>query len=260
MLIKGPILAKYGVQTTFYFGMEDGTSSTDAYTGTDVVAADSTLSKDGGASAATTNAVTTTRSPFFSLTLTAAEMQATDILVRINDASAAVFKDVFLWIKTKFQMGQLDIDAGQLTNASAVLIAGVGTGDGIRSTGGATGNGVNFIGGATSGDGMKSSATNGNGNGVNAVGVGTGYGIKNNAADTDHYNNLFAVTEGAEPSAALGTDASLLAIFQHVKRRLFNKSEADGDTLIVYKDDSVTVLSTQSLTDDGTTDTIGRAS
>ena len=99
--MNGPFqfVARNGVQTTFYFCLEDGTL-TDAYIGVDVVAADSTISKDGGASAGTTNAVVTTNSPFFAITLTTAEMTATLILVRITDASAAVFKDCVLVIDT----------------------------------------------------------------------------------------------------------------------------------------------------------------
>lgn len=135
--MNGPFImfGKYGVQTTFVFTLEDG-STTDCYTGSDIVAADTTISKDGGASAATTNAVTTTNAPFFTIVLTATEMQATRILVRINDASAAAFKDAVLLILTKLPLGQIDVDATQIGgNTAAISATGVGTGYGLNVSG-----------------------------------------------------------------------------------------------------------------------------
>jgi len=260
MNVIGPIYAKYGTQTTLYFALEDGSSSTDFYTGSDVTASDSFVYKDGGASAATTNAVGTTRSPLFSLVLTATEMQATDVVVRITDASAAVFKDVVILIKTKLQVGQIDVDATQLTNTSALLLAASGTGSGINATGGATGNGAILNGGSSSGDGLKATAVAGNGNGLRGVGVGTGLGLKAEGASSSYKHDIFDQSEVTEPSAAIGSTATFKEILQHLKRRFFNKTTVTGSALTMYKDNSSTTLSTQAASDDGTTDTIGKAS
>lgn len=258
--IIGPIYAKYGVSTAIYFTLSDPSSTTKAYTGTDVPAADSFIYKDGAAGAATTNAVYAGASPNFNITLTAAEMSATNITVRITDVSGSVYVDTFIFIVTKLKVGQFDVDASQITNASAILLAANGTGSGISSTGGATGNGGLFTGGSSSGDGLKATSVAGNGNGLRGVGVGTGLGLKTEGASALYKHDIFDQSEGTEPSAALSSTATLREIFQWLKRRLNNKVTVDGSNLKVYKDDSSTVLSTQSVSDNGTTDTVGKAS
>lgn len=99
-----------------------------------------------------------------------------------------------------------------------------------------------------------------NAHGITCTGIGTGYGFKAVGATTVLNNNIFDQNEGTEPSAALSSTASFGAILQWLKRRFNNKATVSGSSLIVYKDNSSTVLSTQSVSDDGTTDTIGKAS
>lgn len=99
-----------------------------------------------------------------------------------------------------------------------------------------------------------------NAHGITCTGIGTGYGFKAVGATTALNNNIFDQNEGTEPSAALSSTASFGAILQWLKRRFNNKATVSGSSLIVYKDNSSTVLSTQSVSDDGTTDTIGKAS
>lgn len=429
----------YGVASTFYFCLEDG-STTDAYTGTDVVAADSTISKDGGASAATTNAVVTTNSPFFAITLTATEMQATKILVRLNDASAAVFKDCVLLIITKLELGQVTVDATAIGgNTYGMRVIGVGTGAGLRATsgngspayaihaehgtgggvaifadgstgtnaggftmqgsgtasglavqagatgigmnvkggstsgagmniqsqagssvglaisavggnargvdilgagtqqglfiqGGATGDGVRIEGGATSGVGLRINTTSGtavsvsagggNGHGILSAGNGTGDGFQAQGGSSGR--GMAAVgsgasagllasggatgdgilaqggatsgsgfrgqgsaslgwgfegsgasgianwgspagsvswddTEGAEPTAVIGNNATFRQIMQHIKRAILNKADEDLTQRRIYRDDSSTVLETQSITIVGNLKTRGKA-
>jgi hypothetical protein len=212
--MNGPFLhfAKYGVQTTFVFCLEDG-STTDCYVGTDVVAADSTISKDGGASAATTNAVTTTNSPFFKITLTATEMQAERILVRINDASAAVFKDAVLLVITKLNLGQVSVDATQI---------------------------------------------GGNTNAIEATGVGTGKGANLTGASAAYGHNLMDQLEGTEPAGAPADNASFKAIFQALKRRFIGKRTQTATTFTQYKDDAATSCWTAAVSDDGSTQSVGK--
>lgn len=215
MLVHGPFYAKYGVQTTFYLTLEDITDAEAPFTGTAPLVADIWLSKDGGAAAAATNAFTAISNGFYSWTATATEMQATRLTVSVYDATAsAIFKPITIHIVTKLQVGQIDADAGQLSNT----------------------------------------------HGITCTGIGTGYGFKAVGATTALNHNIFDQSEGTEPSAALSSTATFREILQWLKRRFNNKSTVDSTSLIVYKDNSTTVLSTQASSDDGTTDTIGKAS
>lgn len=99
-----------------------------------------------------------------------------------------------------------------------------------------------------------------NTHGITCTGIGTGYGFKTNGATTSLQHNLFTQNEGTEPSAALSSTATFGEILQWLKRRFNNKTTVSGSSLIVYKDNSSTTLSTQAVSDDGTTDTIGKAS
>lgn len=99
-----------------------------------------------------------------------------------------------------------------------------------------------------------------NTHGIVATGVGTGQGIRAVGATTALYHNLFDIVEAAEPSAALSSLDSFWNIVKWTKRRFNNKATVDSSSLKVYKDDSTTVLSTQAVSDNGTTDTVGKAS
>lgn len=99
-----------------------------------------------------------------------------------------------------------------------------------------------------------------NTHGIICTGVGTGVGLKTVGATTALTHNLFDIVEAAEPSAALSSLDSFWNIVKWMKRRFNNKSTVNGSSLIVYKDDSTTTLSTQAVSDDGTTDTVGKAS
>jgi len=122
---------QYGVARTLYFSLDQpaATGPNDFYTGTDVVAADSRVSKDGGAFAQTTNAVVTTLASegLFSLTLTAGEMTATDVVVVLQDAGSA-WRDLHLQVETKQRLGQIDIDASQIGSSASAIRAKASTG------------------------------------------------------------------------------------------------------------------------------------
>ena len=261
MLSHGTFFAKYGTQTTFFFALEDVTATDAPFVGVAPLAADIFLSKDGGAAAAATNASTAIGNGIYSWVATATEMQATRLAVSIYDQTASeIFKPIFFIVNTKLQIGQLDADATALSNVAGITATGQGTGSGISATGGATGHGLLTTGGATSGSGLRATATAGNGSGVDGIGVGTGYGLKTSGATNLLTHNLLDITEAAEPSAAVGSAATIMAILQHLKRRLFNKVTVNASSLVIYKDDSTTTLSTQSVSDNGTTDTVGKAS
>ena len=99
-----------------------------------------------------------------------------------------------------------------------------------------------------------------NTHGITCTGIGTGFGFKAVGATTALQHNLFTQSEGTEPAAALSSTATFAEILQWLKRRFNNKATVSGSSLIVYKDNSSTVLSTQAVSDDGTTDTVGKAS
>jgi hypothetical protein len=140
---------KYGVQSTFYFAVASpAATSSDRFfnAASPFVAGDVQISKDGGAF---TNVGTLPArvgsTAIFSLTLSAAEMQASTIVVQLVDQDGPLFRDAAVVVRTKQELGNVDIDASQLTNTSAFKVTGVGSGHGIEAVGGATGQDINGI-------------------------------------------------------------------------------------------------------------------
>ncbi len=86
-----PTQARYGQQRTFYFALVDpGSTDNDWLTSSPgFVAGDSTIIKDGGASASTSNTIVWEGDGFCSITLTATEMQAAKICLRLRDQSVS---------------------------------------------------------------------------------------------------------------------------------------------------------------------------
>ena len=106
------ILAKYGIQQTFYFTMVQAGATDLAATGNWTPAAtDADIIKDGGTTAQCTNTIVSEGDVIWSLTLTAAEMQATRIAISIIDAATKAVEDNVLIINTQFS-GQLEASAG----------------------------------------------------------------------------------------------------------------------------------------------------
>lgn len=94
------ILAKYGIQQTFYFSLIDaGTTNLAVSADYTPAAADCRISKDGGAWAQATNTIAD-ETEGWSITLTAAEMQATRIHVNIVDTATKAVDDKSLVIHT----------------------------------------------------------------------------------------------------------------------------------------------------------------
>ena len=97
-------LARYGVQTSFRFAMVKATSSDLAATGDWTPATgDTKISKDGGNVANTSNnpsAVGGTGSVLWSITLTAAELQAGEVVIQIVDSATKAIEDQTLVIYT----------------------------------------------------------------------------------------------------------------------------------------------------------------
>ena len=98
------LLAKYGVQTSFRFAVIKSASSNLAASGDWTPATgDTKISKDGGNVANTSNnpsAVGGTGSVLWSITLTAAELQAAEIVIQIVDSATKAIEDQTLVIYT----------------------------------------------------------------------------------------------------------------------------------------------------------------
>ena len=98
------LLAKYGVQTSFRFAVIKSPSSDLAASGDWTPATgDTKISKDGGNVANTSNnpsAVGGTGSVLWSITLTAAELQAGEVVIQIVDSATKAIEDQTLVIYT----------------------------------------------------------------------------------------------------------------------------------------------------------------
>jgi hypothetical protein len=234
------MFGQYGVQTTFYFTSQDpaGTNA-DLYNGTAWASGDATISKDGGAVANTTNtpAQVTASGFIHSITLTAAEMQANVVIVAIRDATASeVFGPITLLIYNVLTLGQLVLDASQLTNQPGLKATGVGSGAGIQATGG------------TSGAGVK------------ATGAGSAYGLEVAGASTAFYTNLLKGVPASE-NVTVPTDiVTYEQQLQALVKRFYNLVTQDSSNQKVYRNDAATVFATMPVSDDGTTQSKGKAS
>lgn len=216
MLSLSDKYAKYGVQTTFYWSFEDVTATDAPFVGVAPVAADIFISKDGGATAAATNAMTAIGNGVYSHVMTASEMQGSLIVVSVYDQTASeIYKPARREIVTRELMSQLTID---------------------------------------------STAVGGNTPALTLTGVGTGVALNVNGASSSYNHNLFDQSEVAEPSAAPSDIATFKEILQWLKRRWRNVHTASSTQLKVYKDDGTTVLSTQTLTNSSSLQSVGEAS
>lgn len=90
------------------------------------------------------------------------------------------------------------------------------------------------------------------------TGVGTGVGLYLSAASAAYLTNLFTQLEGTEPSGMVADNATVLAILQFMKRRFGNKRTQTATTFTQLKDDSSTSCWTATVSDDGTTQTVGK--
>lgn len=145
-------------------------------------------------------------------------------------------------------------------NSIGFSATGFGTQPGISSVGGVTGNGMTVSGGATSGHGAQFTNAGGNSSGILASGRGTGLGLSvTHATDNSLMTDIFNTLEGTEPAAAIASNATIKSILQNQKRRFFNLVTQTSSVQTVYKDDSVTALETMPCSNDGTTQSKGKA-
>lgn len=254
--------AKPGVAATLRFTML-ATSGNVFYTGAAPGVGDCKIGLDGTAPANTTNLPTHNGSGVWSLVLTAAETIARYANVVIQNG-AATYYPVNIAIACELRVGPVEVNVasqGSLgADENAIAVAGIGTGAGLRLVGGATGDGIQAVGGATSGAGIAASTQAGNSNGISAGGRGTGVGFAaTHATDNSLMTNLFDTLEGTEPAGAIAANSTFKQVFQYLKRRFSNKVTQTNSARTWYKDNSSTVLQTQTVSNDGTTQTQEKA-
>lgn len=241
--MNGPYIyfGKYGVQADFYFVYEDPNDPSRAVQPPlGFVAGDHKISKDGGALANTSNSPSSVGGGLFYFTLTATEMEAEVInVVSIDQSGTNAWSDLHIVIYTKLSLGQLDVDISNFAgDAHAVALTGVGTGYGLFAKGSS---------------GIRGEAQGTSGHGIVGVGVGPGQGLQGVKGATGRVCNFWDTQEGAEPSGAPADDATFGEIQQYLKRRHTNKVTQDSGDQVWYKDDSLTVLTQRSVSDDLTT-------
>lgn len=141
--------------TTVYFSVaspQAANSNTLVTTDPDTLfgAGDIKISKDGGDGAdvdALTNTLmgqVTNMPQVFSLPLLAAETDAEDIWIRVTDSSGGPnFRDALIHVRTKLQLGQIVVDANEITDGHAVeLTPGEDEGYGLKVNASAIGAGI----------------------------------------------------------------------------------------------------------------------
>jgi hypothetical protein len=130
--------AAYGAAKDIYFTLlvPTATSSDRLYTSTAPATGDTKISKDGGATANTTNNPTHVGNGIWKLQLTSTEMQATDVVVTVVDADGPAFRDCFIHVQTKLLLGNVTVDATQIGgNVAGIYAKGVGTSPGLQCEG-----------------------------------------------------------------------------------------------------------------------------
>lgn len=297
----------YGAATDIYFTLSSpaATSSDRLVTtapGSLFAAGDIKISKDGGAFGNVANSVSqvAASNPLYKLTLSTSEMQAELALVQIVDQDGPAFRDQLWIVRTKQRLGQLFIDASNLTNSTAVTFTGIGSGHGLSCVAGATGKDIDGVmaemtmrhntatagGASTITLDASASAVDSyyNGSAIMIIG-GTGAGqfriitayvgstqvaTVNRSWSTNPANgSVFLILPASEvwdiasaaELASLPTSTSAFSKFlQFLFQRFAYKRTQTATTFTMFKADSSTSLTTGTVADDGTTQSAGKLS
>lgn len=261
-----------GVQTTLYFPLPkwSATDPSDDFVTTPAAhaAGDTKISLDGAAFANTSNAFAHLGNGIYSLVLTAAEMAASQIVVTVVDQTGPkVWKDRVLLVETSQAVaGVLRQNVAQAGTASTITLDASASavndfynGALVAITSG-TGAGQvrvirDYTGASKVADVGRNWATNPDATSVFVL-------LPGGDVELDPYgvDAIWDDVEGAaEPSAAIASLATMRAIMQHLKRLFFNRSTGTNAARTIFKDDSVTVLETQTFSSDGSTSDLGKA-
>jgi hypothetical protein len=239
--MHGPyhFFAKYGVATDFYFCAQDPADE-DRFINIAVpwIAGDAQVDKDGGGPANVSALPTRVgTSALYKWAATGTELEARIINFLLIDADGPAWSDLHMTIETQLFLGKVDFDATAIGgNEHALSLIGVGTGYGL------------FAKGAW---GIRGEAQGTSGHGIGGVGVGPGHGIAGVAGSGGKVCNFWDSQEGPEPLIGPPLDdATYGQIQQYLKRRHTNKVTQDSGAQIWYRDDSVVVLTSRTVSDD----------
>jgi hypothetical protein len=136
--------AKYGVAASVWICVPSIVSD-DVFltTASPFAAGDVKVSKDGGdfANITTLPSLVSAGKGLYLLSLSATEMEANHVFVRITDVAGGIFRDVNVRLWTRRQFSELDIDAatGTKANTTALKVSGYGSGHGLEAVAGGTG-------------------------------------------------------------------------------------------------------------------------
>jgi hypothetical protein len=225
--------AVYGVQKAFVFlAASPAATSSNIFLSAAApwATTECRITIDGGTVADCTNAPTRIgTSAFYTITLTAGELSGENIWVHIADSGAAA-RDVALHIRTSIEAGKMVLNAAQMTNTTALLATGVGTGHGISAVAGATGKDID----GTLGEHLirKSTATAG---GASAVTLDASA-----SATNDFYNGavilIISGTGAGQSRFILDYDGGTKVVTTH---KAWGTNPANGDTFMIIPGDDV---------------------
>ena len=130
--------AKYGTQTTITFVLrtKSATDSDTYYDSTAPLASECKIYHDGVAynsGNGTTNAPSLVTGGLWTLVLTASELSNADVVDLVIKSATTLWRDQHIQIRTKWKIGQFDIDASQITNGDAMKLTGNGSGKSINA-------------------------------------------------------------------------------------------------------------------------------
>lgn len=255
----------YGVGQTFGFSLTDGASLV-FVTGFTFGAGNSLISKDYGAFINTTNSPSeiATASGIYKLALTAAEMAAKDIIVKLTHSGTFVDQLFYVYTTDRSQQAQQVVQMGtaQAGSTSSTLVLSTtadNTDDQIY-----TGDTILIFGGTGAGQyaGISNYASSTQTATINGTWIITPdntsvYAILPGTSTTVTATGVWTALEGAQPTGPIPSNASFGQILQYWKREAFNNVTQTVTTRTVFEDDGITPLTTMNVSYDGITQTKG---
>lgn len=115
---------------------------------------------------------------------------------------------------------------------------------------------TNFVAGRMD---INATALGGNTPALNLTSVGTGNALALNSTTAPYQTNLFTTVELAEVSGAPGATNSFGAMIQYLFARFFQLVTQTSTTQSIFKKDSTTALTNETVADDGVTQSKGKA-
>lgn len=228
------LTGKYGAATTIYFSALQAAGVSPYTAG--FIAGTVQVSLDGAAPVNVTNLPTHVGNGIYSLVLAAAEMQH-EVLVISAQAAAAASQAAWVTVRTTVVMSRLQIDAS-LRPASSIA--------------------MELTGSAAGGEALKAAATGGTSNGILATGTATAVGIAGTSGTGAPTNFFDQLLEDILAVPTPGVTTLKQAIASLVARLYYLVTQTSTQQK-QYKSDSVTLVCTSGVSDDGITQTKGRA-